>query len=302
MRRLIPVAIAAVLLLSACGDDAGGLAGVEVKGDKSPTVKVGKDFKATKTTTHVLKKGTGNEIAEGDAVTLDYVAVNGRTGKSFDSSYKSGTPLTTTIKTGAVLPGFVKGLKGQKVGSRVLIAIPPKDGFGAANEQLGLKATDTMVFLMDIVKSERVPEVAQGKAQELPDTLPKLKLDGDKHPSGFEETDTTAPKATKMTSDVAIQGTGKKVKAGQSLTIQYVGQVYPAGKVFDESWSKAAATFQIGSGSLIKCWDESLVGEKIGSRVILVCPADVAYGDKGSPPAIKGGDTLIFAVDLLSAF
>lgn len=290
------------MLLSACGNDAGGLASVEVKGDKSPTVDVGKDFKATKTTTHVVKEGKGNKIAEGDAVTLDYVAVNGRTGKSFDSSFKSGTPLTTTIKTGSVLPGFVKGLKGQRVGSRVLIAIPPKDGFGQANEQLGLKATDTMVFLMDIVKSERVPEMAEGTAKKLPDTLPKLVLNGDKHPEKFEKTDTTAAKATKMSSHVAIEGKGAKIKTGQSLTLQYVGQVYPAGKVFDESWSKTAATFQIGSGALIKCWDESLVGQKVGSRVVLVCPADVAYGDKGSPPAIKGGDTLIFAIDLLAAF
>ena len=303
MRRLIPAALAAVLLLAGCGSSSNGLDSVKVKGDKTPTVSVEKNFKATKTTTKVLKQGSGRKVAEGDAVTLDYVAVNGRTGKTFDSSFKSGSPLTTTIKTGAVLAGFVKGITGQKVGSRVLIAIPPKDGFGQANTQLGLKATDTMVFLMDIVKAEVVPETASGKVQKLPDTLPKLSYDAKKHPTKFSKTAKTAKAPKKMAVNVAIQGNGAVVKAGQSISIQYVGQVYPAGKIFDESWSSGAArTFQIGAGSLIKCWDDGLVGQKVGSRIILTCPSDVAYGKEGRSPDIKGGDTLIFAVDVLAAF
>lgn len=302
MRRSIPAALAVILLIAGCGSSAGGLDDVKVKGDKTPTVTVAKDFTTTKTTTKILKKGTGHVIAEGDAVSLDYVAVNGRTGKTFDSSFKSGTPLTTTLKTGSVLPGFVKGLLGRTVGSRVLIAVPPKDGFGSENKQLGLKATDTMVFLMDILKAEVVPEAASGAALKLPDTLPKLTFDKDKHPAKFVKTATMAAKATKMSTHVAIQGSGPAVKTGQSITIQYVGQVYPTGKVFDESWTREPATFQIGAGQLIKCWDQSLVGQKVGSRVILVCPADVAYGKEGRTPDIKGGDTLIFAVDLLAAF
>lgn len=309
MRRLIPVVFAAALALTACGSSANGLDSVKVTGSKSPTVKVDKDFKATKTATKVLKKGTGHKIAEGDTVTLDYVAVNGRTGKTFDSSFKTGTPLTTTIKTGSILPGFVKGITGQTVGSRILIEVPPKDGFGAANAQLGLKADDSMVFLMDILKSSTppaakdVPKAASGKTEKLPATLPKLTYDKDKHPSKFAKTATTGKAPSKMATDIAITGKGAEVKAGQSVIVQYVGQIYPAGAVFDESWSKTAATFQIGVGGVIKCWDDGLVGQKVGSRVILTCPADVAYGD--SPPSgsqIKAGDTLIFAVDLLAAF
>lgn len=290
------------MLVAGCGSSVPGLDDISVKGGKSPTVSVEKNFKATKTTTRVVKKGDGDKVAEGDAVTLDYVAVNGRTGKTFDSSFKSGTPLTTTLKSGSVLAGFVKGLKGQRVGSRLLIAIPPKDGFGAANKQLGLKATDTMVFLMDVVKSSQVPEAAEGKAQKLPASLPKLTFDKKDHPAKFVKTSKSDSKATKMSTHVAIQGTGPAIKAGQSLTIQYVGQNYPDGEVFDESWSKQPATFQIGAGSLIKCWDKSLVGQKVGSRVVLVCPADVAYGKEGSGEKIKPGATLIFAVDLLAAF
>lgn len=298
---MIPAALAVALLVAGCGSSAAGLDKVTVKGDKSPTVSVEKDFKATETTEKVVKKGTGAKVAEGDAVTFDYVAVNGRTGKTFESTFQIGTPVTTAINTGATPAAFVKGLIGQTVGSRVLVAIAPKDGLGA-NEQLGLTASDTLVFLFDIVKAAKVPEAAEGKAQALPSSLPKLTFDAEKHPVKFVKTTKSAAAATKMSTSVAIQGTGPVIKAGQSLTIQYFGQIYPAGKVFDESWSKQAATFQIGAGQLIKCWDDSLVGQKVGSRVVLVCPSDVGYGEEGQPPDIKGGDTLIFAVDLLAAF
>ena len=303
MRRIIPAAIAVALLVAGCGNSVPGLDDVKVSGGKTPTLDVDKGFKATKTDTKVLKKGTGHAIVEGDAVTLDYVAVNGRTGKAFDSSFKADGPMVATIKTGSILPGFVKSLKGQKVGSRILAAIPPKDGFGSANEQLDIKKNDTMVFLFDIVKAEKVPEIATGKAQKLPDTLPKLKLNDKKQPSKFAKTDKTAPKkGLKMSTTVAIQGEGAVIKSGQTVSMQYVGQVYPSGVIFDESWSSQAMVKPIGAGGLIKCWDEQIPGQKVGSRLILVCPADVAYGDAKDKAPIKPGDTLIFAVDLLSAF
>ena len=98
-----------------------------------------------------------------------------------------------------------------------------------------------------------------------------------------------------------IQGDGPDVKLGQTLSVHYVGQVYPAGKVFDSSWARGPASFQLTEGQLIKCWTDLLVGQKVGSRVVLVCPADTAYGKDGSGEDIKGGDTLIFSIDLLDA-
>ena len=93
----------------------------------------------------------------------------------------------------SVLPGFVKGLKGKKVGSRVLVAIPPKDGFGQAQPDLGMKKDDTMVFLFDIVA--KVPDDRRpARPRPCPKDLPKLVLDANKQPSKFEKTSTTAAK------------------------------------------------------------------------------------------------------------
>ncbi|MCW2752475.1 MAG: hypothetical protein JWR83_3585 [Aeromicrobium sp.] len=304
-RTLLATLAAASLVLAGCGgsdsSSGGSLDKVTVSKAASPKVTVAKGFTATKTTTRVLTKGSGAKVAAGESVKVNYVAVNGRTGKQFDNSFTSNKPLTITLSTTAILPGFVKGLTNQTVGSRVLVAIPPKDGFGKAQTDLDIKKTDTMVFLFDIVA--KVPPMAAGKAKSLPSDLPKLVLDSKKQPSKFVKTSKTAAKQTKESAHVVIQGSGATVKTGQTLSVQYVGQIYPAGKVFDSSWDRGApSSFQLTAGTLIKCWTDELVGQKVGSRVILVCPASVAYKSAGSPPNIKGGDTLIFSIDLLDAF
>ena len=304
MRRILLVAAAATsLVLAGCGgsDSNGGqLDDVKVSSAKSPKVTVDKGFKVEKTTTKVLKKGGGDALASGDAVKVNYVAVNGRTGKQFDSSFTGGRPLTLTLDKKAILPGFVTGLEGEKIGSRILVAIAPKDGFAEAQTQLDIKKSDTMVFLFDIVA--KIPTEVTGTAAKLPNDVPTLKLDGDKHPSGFTKTSKTAKKVTKQSAHVVIKGKGAKITEGQIISAQYVGQIYPAGKVFDSSWARSAPTsFTLAKGQLIDCWVDGLTGQTVGSRVVLVCPSDVAYGKDGRAPDIKGGDTLIFAIDLLDA-
>ena len=302
VRRLLVATLAATsLVLAGCGSDgsAGGLGDVKVSTDTKPKVTVAKGFKATKTSSKVLTAGSGAALAEGDAVKVNYVAINGRTGKEFDNSFTSDKPLTLTLAETSILPGFVKGLKGKKIGSRVLVAIPPKDGFGQAQKELGMKKDDTMVFLFDIIA--KVPTKVTGTAKALPKSFPKLVLDDKKQPKGFAKTSTTASKkAAKENSAVVIEGDGPAVTAEQTVTVQYLGQVYPGGKTFDESYSKGTPLTQPLSG-LIKCWADEIVGKKVGSRLVLICPAAVAYGKEGSPPAIKGGDTLLFAIDLLDA-
>ncbi len=93
------------------------------------------------------------------------------------------------------------------------------------------------------------------------------------------------------------------VKKGNYLVVQYTGMNWRTGKVFDSSWSRSEpwATV-IGEGQVIKGWDTGLVGQTVGSRVLLVIPPADGYGKTGSSSAgIKGTDTLVFAIDILSA-
>jgi FKBP-type peptidyl-prolyl cis-trans isomerase len=97
---------------------------------------------------------------------------------------------------------------------------------------------------------------------------------------------------------VLKEGKGQKVKKGDSLNANYHGQLWN-GKEFDSSWKRGQpATFQIGTGKVIKGWDEALVGKRLGSRVELVVPPSKGYGKQGQPPTIPKNSTLVFVVDL----
>ncbi|WP_156464623.1 FKBP-type peptidyl-prolyl cis-trans isomerase [Aeromicrobium sp. Root495] len=291
------VGVVSALVLSACGSDSSGLGSVKVSSGKTPTVTVAKDYTTTATETKVVAEGSGEKLETDDVVKLNYVAVNGRTGKQFDNSFKTGSPISITLKEGSILDGFVKGLTGQKIGSRVLVAIPPKDGFPDGQEQLGVKKTDTLVFLFDIVA--KVPSEASGQAKKLPADVPELVLKDGK-PSAFKKTSSSPKMVKKASSHVVIQGTGPAVKAGQTLNVQYLGQVYPGGSTFDSSWDRGQSA-SLSLDSVIECWKTQLPGQKVGSRVVLECPSATAYGKQGSGEKIKGGDDLLFAIDILDA-
>ena len=93
------------------------------------------------------------------------------------------------------------------------------------------------------------------------------------------------------------------VTAGQTVTVHYTGVIWATGKQFDSSWDRGAPLDTvIGQGSVIAGWDEGLVGQTVGSQVLLVVPPDKGYGTAGQRRAgIKGTDTLVFVVDILDA-
>jgi peptidylprolyl isomerase len=105
---------------------------------------------------------------------------------------------------------------------------------------------------------------------------------------------------SKLKTTTLIQGTGAAVESGQTINVNYVGVTYAAGKEFDSSWSRSEAfSFQVGAGNVIKGWDQGLIGVKVGSRVQLDIPADLAYG--ASPSGGQPAGALRFVVDVLSA-
>lgn len=97
-----------------------------------------------------------------------------------------------------------------------------------------------------------------------------------------------------------VVGKGPAVKSGDALTVRYVGVAYSTGKEFDASWKtpENAFPFNLGAGAVIPGWDQGIVGMKAGGRRELVIPPDLGYGEQGSGADIKGGETLVFVVDL----
>lgn len=91
-----------------------------------------------------------------------------------------------------------------------------------------------------------------------------------------------------------------KSRKGDVLNMHYTGKLED-GTEFDSSISRDKPfTFTLGKGQVIKGWDQGLLGMCEGEKRKLVIPADLGYGDRGAPPKIPGGATLIFEVELLS--
>jgi peptidylprolyl isomerase len=99
---------------------------------------------------------------------------------------------------------------------------------------------------------------------------------------------------------VLSRGDGALVEAGDDIEVHYLGQAWNGG-VFDNSYDRRSSiSFGIGVGQVIAGWDEGLVGQQVGSRVLVSIPSHLGYGDRGVPQAgIKGGDTLVFVVDIV---
>jgi peptidylprolyl isomerase len=97
-----------------------------------------------------------------------------------------------------------------------------------------------------------------------------------------------------------VEGKGAKISPGQTITVNYVGVKYTTGEEFDSSWKRNQQfTAQIGVGQLILGWDQGLIGVRVGGRVQLDIPAELAYGEvtnNGSPAG-----ALRFVVDVLAA-
>jgi FKBP-type peptidyl-prolyl cis-trans isomerase FkpA len=108
-----------------------------------------------------------------------------------------------------------------------------------------------------------------------------------------------APKALEKQDTVV--GTGREAKTGDSVGVQYTGTLLDGTK-FDSSYDHGGDPFKftLGKGQVIKGWDEGVVGMKVGGKRRLRIPADLAYGERGSPPVIPPGAALVFDVQLVS--
>jgi peptidylprolyl isomerase len=301
---LLAVSLSGILATGADAAEPGPLAKVTVEGEagQKPTVKFAAPFSTAKTVHTVVVPGTGDKLAKGQTITFDYLVVDGRTGKELTTSFGS-TPGSARLDASQVTPGIVSGFLAAKVGSRVLVAVAPKEGIAKGLASSGVKKNDTLLFVFD-VKTVRAPlGRAQGAAVTPPSGLPTVKLDSTGKPT------ITVPGAGAdapggLVVQPLIVGTGPVVTAGQTISVHYTGVIFGSGKQFDSSWDRGTPVdFAIGIGKVIKGWDEGIVGLTVGSQVLLVVPPDKGYGTSGNASAgISGTDALVFVVDILDAY
>lgn len=307
------MATGAALLLTltaACGSDDGGdgdpagasgLAGVDVSDDlgTEPTVEIDAPLELEESRTDVVVEGDGEELTAEDQIELQFALYNGASGELVQSSYDVG-PQTAALNAEGGLQYLLEALIGKTVGSRVAIAVAPSDGFGeqlAGASDAPFGPEDTLVYVVDVL--DIVPTVAEGEeVTDVPEGLPTVQTGEGDVVTGIEVPGGEAP--AELVAQPLIEGEGDPVTAEDTLTVQYWGVLWDGGETFDSSWERGQpATF--GLSGVIPCWTEGLAGQTVGSRVLLVCPPDQAYGEAGQPPSIPGNATLVFVVDILAA-
>ena len=311
MRRVVAlfvISLFAGLALAACGSSAppSPNASVTAKGSfgSSPSVTIPKQEPTGTLAVKTLIQGTGPTITKSDLFLSNFTIYvwSGTTNKLLDSTYSS----SPQVLPASLLPGIQSAVTGKKVGSRVLVVVPPKQGYGTSgNSQLGVTGSDTLVFVMDLIQkyssgtvSASGTHVSSGGGD-----LPTVSAAQGSAPKVTIPKGVTPP--TTLVTKTLIKGSGPVVTKGEFVVVQYTGVNWRTGQVFDSSWERSLPySFKIGASpsQVIPGWDQGLVGQTVGSRVLLVIPPKDAYGSAGQSQAgIKGTDTLVFVVDIISA-
>jgi len=163
MRKLILIIGACLaLVVAGCGSDdstTSSSSGEETSSSKEseapkkktkPKVEKPSGAPPKELVTNDLEEGSGPEAKSGDIVTVQYVGVNYKTGKEFDSSWSRSEPFSFTLGAGEVIPGWDQGIEGMKVGGRRELVIPPELGYGTAGAPPAIPPNETLIFVVDL--------------------------------------------------------------------------------------------------------------------------------------------------------
>jgi len=300
---------------AACGDNGGDksstasnvdmgsdISGLKVTGaaGSEPKVQVTSPVSVDKPQTQVVTAGNGNPVQAGQEALLNIYLANGKNGKKAAATWDNGAPVDVKMDESQLFKPVIDALVGKPQGSRVAIAAPVKSIYGPQGaSQIGLKATDSVVFVVDIVSvpPKDVLDGPDGDKVDVPADAPQV-VEKDGNVTGFDWSKAAKNPPKKLQVIPLVQGSGPPARAQSLVTFDYFGEVYGADKPFDESYTKQPVTFALGMSKLIQGWDKGLVGVKAGSRVMIIVPPDQGYGAQAQPN-IPANSTLVFVVDIL---
>ncbi|MCX2746768.1 FKBP-type peptidyl-prolyl cis-trans isomerase [Arthrobacter sp. MI7-26] len=311
MRRLLAILIPGLLLITACGgspattatpeptsQSAGEVAKLDSlkvsdNGDKkAPGLEFTKPLDVTQPTIKLVTDGTGDRVKAGQIAEIAYIAVDGKDGKTLEDTFTTGpmpVELNDQLKTGSAV--LYNALVGAKVGADIAFAVPGT----AASGTTAATSSQLVVFKITSVKdATKALDKPEGDTVTPPAGLPTVKVDDKGIPQ--ISVDGATPPQSLVAQDL-IKGKGAVVKETDTLTVNYVGVNLVGGKKFDSSYDRGQ-TASFALNGVIKGWTQGLAGKTVGSRVLLVVPKDLAYGDAGQGDA-KGD--LVFVVDILGA-
>jgi peptidylprolyl isomerase len=169
------------------------------------------------------------------------------------------------------------------------VAIPPADAFSGRGDSIGFGPGDTLIYFLDLISADLPLTVATGTAVPPVPGLPTAIVEG-AQPAQINVPKTAAP--ARLVVHPMIKGAGAVVKDGNSIKLSYTGVLWRNGERIGASVDLGGPRkVVIGRGNVIPAWDKGLVGQTVGSRILLVVPPDEGFGAKGVPPQVGPKDT-----------
>lgn len=320
MRKLVSVVLAGGLLvaLSAC---ATGPAGADCtplfpSGENSKLITATGDLGAdpeaefptpivgTKTQASVLTEGEGERLPAGSLGVVQITIYDGSDGSVLISSDYTGSGVLASVADG--VPAFGAVAQCATVGSRVAAVGTASDVVGEAaieQYQLPVEADDDVVLVADVLQTYLGK--ANGADQPAQAGFPSIVTAPDGRPGFTFASDSTAPST--FTSALLKAGSGAKVEEGDAVVLNYTAVAWGETTVAETTWDglpvvKLATSLTNDEKGLIEGLAKGIVGQKVGSQVIVVVPPELGYASGSAPVGVPDGATLVYVVDILGIY
>ncbi len=231
----------------------------------------------------ILTEGDGELTKSGDLVELRITVFKGSTGESVISE-KTSFPLGDA----QLMPAFVAGIECMPIGSRVVTAVPAADLYGdQGNPSLGIEPGESAVIVSDVLGVEQ-PIVPAAWTQ----NPPTVAFNGEEAPVLTLPAGDPSPD---LKLAVITPGDGATVASGDTVTLNYQGTNWNTGEIFDQSYGKQPLV--IATNQVVKGFGAALVGQKVGSQLVVTMPPALGYGEAGSGHELAG-QTLVFVIEI----
>lgn len=298
-RRAATLALAAALVLSACGkgSDEGDAGPVAVDGmapcapiSAEPSAEAPEvpsiDEKATEVVQKDIKAGKGCAVGDLTFVNLNMVGATAG-GTTFIDTWASGRPLSVNPTGGALLPALATAIEGMEVGGIRSAVIPSAEAYGAdGNEAQGIGPDEDIAFVVEMISISKGPEYCQ----EVPSLEPGTRE------GKPESIDMPVEAPTELVIEDLEPGEGDEIVAGNYVTIDYVGVLCSTARQFDSSWEREDGfSFTAGMSGAIEGMLDGVIGAKKGGLRRIEIPFGQAYGEFGQGD-IGPNETLVFVV------
>ncbi|MBT1174009.1 FKBP-type peptidyl-prolyl cis-trans isomerase [Bifidobacterium sp. LC6] len=269
------------------------IAGVTAKGKlgEKPTISFNAPMTVSDGSYVVLQQGNGDTIEDGDRVCAQGIALNAKDGTELMDTWTKNTPdCSIKVDSSTLSSTYYNQIKGAKINTTI--------AFGVNDTSSSYSYIMAMTF---VSKSKDLEKATGEEVKDVPANLPKVTRAKNGKPS-IDMNGQGA--ADSLVAQTLIKGSGKKLTDKNTVVVKYSGWLTD-GTQFDSSWTKNttldADLYSGGQHTVITGWQKGLVGQTVGSQVLLVIPPDEGYGTtaQGSIPA---NSTLVFVIDILAAY